>query len=191
MRIERLEDDRKIRVQITPDDLLDMNINIKMLTPDSPELHSFLFRVMEYVQRETGFNTSDGQVMVEASPQGGGIVLTVTKIAQKKPIIPSKIDLKTVRAKKKEHRPSVYHFANFDAMCQYLAITPSDVFSDMRIYKLEDDYFAITNTKSGRILEFAANADIGSGESFFKEHAKLIAEGETICSLALGIRNLY
>ena len=80
MRIERLEGNRKIRVRLTSDDLTDMNINVAMLHPDSPELQRFLFRIMEQIKRETGFRTAGGKIMVEAAPVNGGVVLTVTRL---------------------------------------------------------------------------------------------------------------
>lgn len=188
MRIERVEGNRKIRVMLSEDDLLEMNINIRMLTPDSPELHCFLFRVMEYVKRETGFNAKNGQVLVEASPSDGGVILTVTKIECKKPI--SRSDMKSVRAKKKVYPDVCYRFWSFDAMCKYLCIK-EDKMSDMRLYKLEDYYFAVSSEKDERILEFAERLiGAASNERFLFEHGSRVAEGAELENLINGIKNM-
>lgn len=188
MRIERVEGNRKIRVVLSHDDLIDMKINIKTLTPDSPELHSFLFRIMEHVKRETGFNAVSGQIIVEASPYDGGMVLTVTKIDAPKPV--TKRNLKSVRVRKKVYPDSVYRFWDFDALCTYLRITDADDAAQMRLYGYEGGYFAATASQDKRLAEFAERIHAGTGEEFFYEHGKLIAEGEKLKNMAIGIKNL-
>ena len=79
MKIEKIEAN-KIKVSLSELDLIDMNINVKSLTPDSPRLHNFLYEIMEKVKAETGFNPYSGQVVVEATPHDDGITLTVTKL---------------------------------------------------------------------------------------------------------------
>lgn len=189
MRIERVEGNRKIRVMLSQSDLLEMNINIRALTPDSPELHSFLFRIMEYVKRETGFNAKSGQVVVEAAPSEGGVVLTVTKIEQPKPI--GRRDIKSVRVKKKEYPDTVYRFWSFDALCEYFRLSDEKAAENMRVYNLEDYYFAVTSAGDRKLLEFAERAAVsGSNERFLAEHGKLIAAGETLKNMISGIKNL-
>lgn len=189
MRIERVEGNRKIRVMLSQNDLLEMNINIRTLTPDSPELHSFLFRIMEYVRRETGFNAQNGQVVVEASPRDGGVILTVTKIEQPKPV--SRRDIKSVRVKKKEYPDCIYRFWSFDALCGYFRIADEQTAEGMRLYMLEDYYFAAAATGDRRLLEFAERVSFaGSNERFLAEHGKLIAEGEKLKNMVKGIKNL-
>lgn len=189
MRIERVEGNRKIRVMLSQTDLLEMNINIRTLTPDSPELHSFLFRIMEYVKRETGFNAKSGQVVVEAAPSDGGVVLTVTKIEQPKPVC--RRDIKSVRVKKKEYPDTIYRFWSFDALCEYFYLADGQTTENMRIYVLEDYYFAVAATGDRRLLEFAERISVcGASESFLAEHGKLIAEGEALKNMVNGIKNL-
>ncbi len=189
MRIEKVEGNRKIRVLVTQDDLLEMNINISTLTPDSPELHSFLFRVMEYVKRETGFSAKNGQVMVEASPHEGGVALTVTKIATKKPI--RKSDIKSIKVKKKIYPHRVYRFPSFDSLYRYFKIIDDATAAGMRLYLYRDMYFAVAATGDWRINEFTDRLpQTGIGERFLTEHAKLVADGKKLMNMIDGIKNL-
>ena len=189
MRIERVEGNRKIRVLLSQDDLHEMNINIRTLTPDSPELHSFLFRVMEYVRRETGFNVRDGQVVVEASPLGEGVVLTVTKIEQERR--PRRINAYSVRAKKKIYSDKIYRFADFEALCAYFRLADTDMAGRMRLYSYEKKFFVAAATVDRRIYEFAeCIPPIGNSERFLIEHGSLIAQGEALKNMAIGIKNL-
>ncbi len=55
MRIEKLNKD-KIKVTLTTAELINLDIDVKRLSPDSKELHTFLFHIMETIREETGFN---------------------------------------------------------------------------------------------------------------------------------------
>lgn len=63
MRIEKLNKD-KIKVTLTTAELINLDIDVKRLSPDSKELHTFLFHIMETIREETGFNPYNGQVVV-------------------------------------------------------------------------------------------------------------------------------
>ena len=73
MRIEKLNKD-KIKVTLTTAELINLDIDVKRLSPDSKELHTFLFHIMETIREETGFNPYNGQVVVEATPSQDGIL---------------------------------------------------------------------------------------------------------------------
>ena len=79
MRIERLNND-KIKVTLTTSDLVNLDIDMEQLTPDSRELHTFLFHIMETIREETGFNPYNGQVVVEASPSRDGMSIVVSRL---------------------------------------------------------------------------------------------------------------
>lgn len=53
MRIEKLNKD-KIKVTLTTAELINLDIDVKRLSPDSKELHTFLFHIMETIREETG-----------------------------------------------------------------------------------------------------------------------------------------
>ena len=52
MRIEKLNKD-KIKVTLTTAELINLDIDVKRLSPDSKELHTFLFHIMETIREET------------------------------------------------------------------------------------------------------------------------------------------
>lgn len=189
MRIERVEGNRKIRVLLSQDDLLEMNINIRTLTPDSPELHSFLFKVMEFVRRETGFSAGSGQVVVEASPLGEGIVLTVTTL---EPERKRKLDISSVRVKKKlRSSRKIYRFADFDSLCDYFKQADDCIAEEMSLYSYREAFFAAAAAEDCKIHEFAAKiSDADKAELFLSEHGRLIAAGEELKKMINGIKNL-
>ena len=79
MRIEKLNND-KVVVTLTTADLTTLDIDIKQLSPNSKELHTFLFHIMETIHKETGFNPYSGQVVVEATPSSEGITILVSRL---------------------------------------------------------------------------------------------------------------
>ncbi len=183
MRIERIEGNRSIRVLLTHNDLSEMNINIRTLSADSPELHSFLFKVMDYIKEETGFNAASGQIVVEASPADGGIILTVTKVVPDgKTVKPCP---KNIRVKKKTNTQRIYRFYDFSALTAYFENAKADTLSQMKLYELEGDFFIISATEEDSIAEFAVGLPpVGTNDLFFSEHGKLIAECEGLLKMA-------
>ena len=79
MRIEKLNSN-KVRVTLTGDDLVGFDINAERLSKNSAELHNFLFKIMDTVHKETGFNPHNGQVVVEAQSAGDGMTIVISKI---------------------------------------------------------------------------------------------------------------
>lgn len=191
MRIERVDGNRRIKVLLTQNDLNEMNINMHTLTAESPELHGFIFKVMDYINRETGFNAKSGQIVVEASPSEEGVVLTVTKIqADTKPL--RKPAQKTVRAKSAAPKKRLYRFLDFDALSGYMCLADDSVFESGSLYEYGGAYFLWTDCADNMIAEFSAKipASVGSGERFFTEHGSLIAKNEQLVKMAAEIKKL-
>lgn len=195
MRIEKLEFN-KIKVTIFPVDLVDMNINIKNLRPDSPQLHSFLSDIMEKIKEETGFNPYSARTVVEASPVGDCMVLTVTKICENKERV-NKSSIKNVRAvlKNKDVKKKVYFFDKFDDMCAAISHISDESLINSICYKIENRYAVaapMDSTKEiGIMREFSSSCDVHSHASdFLFEHGQIIAQGERLVTMASGIRGL-
>lgn len=195
MKIERLENN-KIKVTIFPVDLIDMNMSIKSLRPDSPQLHSFLSDIMEKIKEETGFNPYSKRTVVEASPVGDCMILTVTKIEEKNES-PKKDSIKKVRAvlKNKNVKKSVYFFEEFDDMCEAISHMSEETLINSECYKIEERFaFATTLEKTmemGVMREFSSGCDVHSlASDFLNEHAKVIAKGEGLVKMARGIKSL-
>ena len=193
LRIEKLELN-KIKVTVDQIDLIDMNINLRTLRPDSPQLHSFLFKVMERVKKETGFN----QIVVEALPVGDCMELTVTKISDKKTHVYDRSKLKKARAVLKNKTPlaNVFSFESFDDLCSVLSNLSTETLALSSYYQLDDRHCLVLKNMGVKdfsvMREFSSNNDRGNlCEAFLNEHAKLVAKNESLVSLADGISKLY
>ena len=187
----------KIKITVFPIDLNDMNISIKSLKPDSPQLHSFLFNIMEKIKKETGFNPYSGRIVVEASPIGDCVELIVTKLSEQKIEEKPNKSVKKVRAviKKPKQKNIVYSFENFDDFCGCLAVVWNSL-SKMAAYYVIGSRHILSvpesNSKQHIIQEFATGADRRKlSKSFLDEHATLVASGEELLNMAKGINELY
>ncbi|MBS7299152.1 MAG: adaptor protein MecA [Eubacteriales bacterium] len=189
MKIESIEGNRKVRVLLTQNDLSEMNISLRTLTSDSPELSDFLYKIMDYINHETGFNAKSGQIVIEASPADGGVILTVTKITPTKKRVNPKI--KSVKVKNKEASVKIYQFATFENLSEYLSIANSDMFSNTKLYSYNSSFYLIMTNTDSKILEFADKlSPFGVDEVFFNEHGNLIAESEVLANMASELKKL-
>ena len=202
MKIEKINKDR-IMVTLSPTDLSDYNIDINALGPNSKELHSLLFNIMEMIRDETGFNPYNGQVVVEATPFKDGITLVVSKMgaAQTRLAIEEfKRSVKvTARLKSPDRaaRNAVFYFSDFDSACMSLTRLTDEILFDGAFYRLDKAFcLAMKNAeKHARyidlIKEFAESVSYNPlRRVFVSEHGSLIAEGEELVEMARHIRSL-
>lgn len=189
MKIEKIEINR-IKVTLSALDLIDMNVSVKSLTPSSPKLNSFLHEVMEKVKEETGFNPYTGQVMVEATPENDGVVLIVTKLSEE-PLFkkrPKRIRVTGHRSAQK----ITYKFASFQDVCELFSCCDPQKFNRASLYEyMENFYITIPKGAIAAIREFGESGNtILLGERFLAEHGKLHASGESLISMAEGVKEL-
>jgi adapter protein MecA 1/2 len=199
VRIEKLNDN-KIKVTLTTMDLVNLDIDIKQLAPDSKELHAFLFHIMETIRLETGFNPYSGQVMVEATPSRDGISILVSKLKNNsKRITKAQFNsAKGVKAKlKTEDKTEIFYFENFDDLCAALAASPRDSLHCGALYKLGDTYcFVIKDGKQNRkclavMSEFAPKRSKYPMQlAYIREHGTLVSKGAALAQMADEIENL-
>lgn len=195
MKIEKM-DINKVRVVLTEEDLDSFDITLEHLTPESAELHTFLFKIMEQVKLETGFNPYNGQIIVEAKPSNNGITLMVTKIEQK-PAPISRQKIKNIRAKKKTLKARIYRFDKFEALCSAMAQLPTDVLVQSVLYRMDSSYYLAVSVKEFTLYhtilsEFCdeyQHPDMY--EAFLKEHSEVIAEHNALVAMAEKSKNLY
>lgn len=192
MRIEKIEGN-KIRVTLFQEDLDCYHIDVKMLRPDSPQLHTFLFKIMEKVKRETGFNPYTGQIVVEAKPSPEGIVLVVTKISEHKPkAVKGAAGIRVRAVKRARPKKRIYCFDSFLDLCGAFEHIQTELLG--RLYCTEDRFYLVSeNGPDGydRLTEFGAL--IGHGrvtEAFLAEHGRLIAQGSGLREMAAYVKNL-
>lgn len=196
MRIEKLEFN-KIKVTVFPVDLNDMNISIKSLRPDSPQLHTFLFNIMEKVKKETGFNPYNGKIVVEAFPNGDCVELTVTKLTEPREVKKTAHKPGNVKAVlKKQPSKILYSFKCFEDLCKCLMVLSDNLHSDSAYYTIEGNHIlSLPDTGAEQLYilrEFALQRDRGKlCDSFLSEHATLVAKGERLSNMAKEIVKLY
>ena len=196
MRIERLSDDR-VRVTLTETDLMGMNIKIEQLRPDSHELHTFLFNIMETVKEETDFNPYNGQVVVEAMPSNEGISIVISKIcAPATKISPAKFKkVKSITPRLKEPPVNIFRFAGIDEVCDAIILIDKETHRKSALYKFNNKYYYVLKQSKkqvkniGILIEYSSY--IGNmNEDFLKEHGVLVASGDSLVSMASGVENL-
>lgn len=199
MRIEKLNED-KVKVTLTTSDLTTLDIDVSRLSPNSKELHSFLFHIMETIHKETGFNPYSGQVVVEATPSREGISIIVSRLNTHSKRITreqyNKAAGVTARIKKKTAL-AIFYFDSFEDLCAGLAEMSSEALCDGSLYKIENSFCftlrdALRHKRSAHAMtEFSAdNKKFPEHITYIQEHGKLVAEGRELISLKKNIRNL-
>lgn len=199
MKIERL-DANLIRVIVTEADLEKLDMSIEKLQPTSSELHMFLFKIMERIEMETGFNPYNGQIRVDARPSSDGVVLLVTKIG-------AKIDKKALRekyrnfkgVKKKENvKTRTYGFKEFSSFCSALKNISSELLWNSILYKMDNTYYFVISTKANIdkfhnvISEFCDEYKYPKMYSdILAEHGRIIAQNDTLVKMREEIAKLY
>lgn len=199
MRIEKLNDDN-IKVTLTTSDLINLDIDVNTLSPDSKELHTFLFHIMETIREETGFNPYKGQVVVEASPSRDGMSIMIRRMCTSGKKITREQFKKAVgvNAKLKQTaKPRLFYFSSFDDLCAAMLELGEDELLSCRLYKLNSTYCFVVenNDKFSRCLSVMSEFSARQSEhpmqmNYIKEHGCLVAKGSDLVNMTDRIRNL-
>ncbi len=199
MRIERLNSD-KVKVTLTTADLMNFDIDMEQLTPDSRELHTFLFHIMETIREETGFNPYNGQVIVEASPSRDGMSITVSRLntAAKRVTKRQFNTASNIKAvPKHKEKTEIFYFENFSDLCGALIRIEDASLISAGLYRLNSTYcFTIPNKACHKkcihiMLEFSAKRSIYPMQiTYIKEHGTLIAKGTKLFEMTEKIKQL-
>ena len=186
MKIVRVEQDR-VKVILSESDLDDMNIDVANLLPNSPELSAFLRIIIDAVKKETGFSIENGQVTVEATTYCGGIVLVLSKARVKE-----KGKIKSVKVAGKRENV-IFEFSSFDDLAEMLVNAEKRHISRMHLYKYGGNFYVSMPRHSIPFLiyEFSLNCKKSTvSESFFAEYGKLLADGENLANMAVGLKKI-
>lgn len=206
MRIERLNEN-KVKVTLTSDDLNCYDINLQKLHYNSTELHSFLFRIMETIHRETGFNPYNGQIVVEAQSNGSGLSIVISKVRTAVQRVTEITEgNKKIKAKIKEKRTgtNIYYFETFDDMCAAVSVMDEKVHEGSALYKYNDKYYYLLDFENPQLQDkdllcetisiLAEFAKIGSSSDLryvhIKEFGSSVAEGESLVAMAQGLQKI-
>lgn len=198
MQIEK-EDSNRIRIILKPVDLSEMNVSVESLKPNSPQLHNFLYEIMERIREETGFNPYSGQIMVEALPMGESMVLTVTRISENKEALKDKMKSKPKKVRAVINRQfakrTAFIFESFDDLCSALVKLDSETVKMSDYYQKDKKNILIVGAVSMQerymLKEYSEYSKSGSMvDSYLREHAKHIAGGDKLAQMACGIAKL-
>lgn len=186
MRIEKVEFN-KIRVTLFSEDFSAMKLDRERLRSDSPELHTLLHQVMQRVQRETGFNPYNGQVVVEATPFSEGLVLMVSKIPQKVSAAKKTQSPRRVVARKRRpvRHTLICRFQTLEDLSSLIRLLEDFVVAGSVYFYQEEYYLVIETDHVPSVLhEFSTVfPDLAYVAQRLSEHGKLIAEHEDILKL--------
>ena len=182
MKIVRLTPDR-VRVFLTVGDLYDMKIDSDSLTPDSPQLSLFLYEVLEAVKEETGFSMAEGQVVAEAFPKEGGIILELSHLTGR--------EQKPVKNLKKDS--IVFEITGFDALSNMLKNIQTAYLLNMRLYFCDGNYYVAVPKKRvpAIIYEYSLKSRKSTvAESKVAEYGHLIAGGYRLMCMAAALKKI-
>ena len=197
VRIEKVTGD-KVKVTLSADDLVSLDIDINSLVPDSKELNTFLFRILDTIREETGFNPFGGQVVVEATPSKDGISIIVRKL---RPLMRGSEEIKNaVRVKAKPKKAAVaaiFYFGDFDDLCSALMMLTEEEITESALYKLGDVFAFVTDNSPSAVRRVSVLSEFSSGRSrypmqltYITEHGSLVAKGAALWEMAENIRSL-
>ncbi len=205
MRIEKLNSN-KVKVTLTGDDLVNYDINVERLSGDSAELHSFLFRIMDTIHKETGFSLYNGQVVVEARTAGDGMTLVISKLLSGKGVTETVKNGRRIIARASERckGKGVYFFRSFDDLCEAVIQIDNAVHSDSLLYKMNEKYCYLLNFENpyfdndeqlcsviSILREFAErNASYNGQYKRVTEYGNLIARDKELVAMAENLRKI-
>lgn len=194
MKIKQISNNH-VEVTVTEGDLMLFDMNMEMLTPDSPHLRTFLFNILECVKSKTGIDVKSGQVFVEAKKNENNIVFTIKRMGLTK---------EEKRKKYKNVRPvikpsvmklHIYSFESFADMSAALAYIDEGVLSCASLYSFENEYYCSFKCdckfdKYDSVLsEFCLEKNLlGVIDAALHEYGKCISTGEKTVSLIKGIK---
>lgn len=196
MKIEKLSLN-KIKVTVSPRDLMGWDISFESLSPDSPRLREFIMSLIRQAEYETGFDAFGANIMIEAMPQNNDFVFFITKVDSEsvsrsaKQLLRAKLLNKEYRVVKKavstqKSMPEIYRFDSFEDFIAFLhAVRGAQDFADGELYAAEGAYYlklpalTVAQKRMAAVAgEFAVKTDTKFLEAYLLEHGKLVAKND-------------
>lgn len=194
MRIKQIARNH-IEVTVTEGDLTSFDINMDSLTPDSPYLKSFLFKVMERVKNETGFDPQAGHILVEAQRRSDRIIFNIKRMTLSKAEKREKYKNARAVVKPPAEKVYIYGFEHFSDMTDALALLDKNILLLSAVYRFEGVYYCSFRTAgefdscASVMSEFcSAHDEYEFTDAILGEHGECIARGESVVSLIDGIK---
>lgn len=187
MKIMKLEND-SIKVVLSDSDLTEFDINFEKITPESPEMSSFLSKVLKAVGEETGVFIDDGQIFIEAGKEGDSVVLIITK-AHRIFSLGRRRRLKTVP---KGDRV-IFEISTLDEFFMMLAGVDERILERMRVYRYKTAFYVSVPRFPipMAVYEFSRKCRKNIiAETILSEHGELIAKYEQVVKMAKEIKKI-
>ena len=149
MKIERINDN-KLKIVLSKQDLIDKNIDIHTLNPNSIESQDLFFEILQEIEFYYGFDMGNSQVLLEGvSTSSGGMILTVTKnsatpkhshtVTKNKPKIKA-----TKKTNVLETKDLIYKFDDFDSICEFInRIKNIRITYENSLYEYNQNYYLV------------------------------------------------
>lgn len=186
MKIEKLNEN-KLKITLSLDDLVERNIDLQSFIYNSPESQDLFWDMMNEAEREYGFDVNESMIYVEASSNGAGFTLIVTKTDDPTIVHHARQKVagkkKTFKLKRKniKNNPTkaLYIFDKFDDLCDFCEVININDVGENSLYKLDNAYYLQLDetTNLANILDFAnvaKNMDISIGR--INEYGNIVLE---------------
>ena len=197
MKIEKINDN-KIKVTISLSDLQERNIDFEALNYNSPATQELFWDMMEQAEIQFGFNTSESQLAIEASPdECDGFVIFITKLDEEgdfesiQKYIKNRFRRSDLRVKKKSHKVCssivIYSFEHFEHLVSLCSTLKSIYSGESTLYKLKNAYYLMLTKNTFtvdnvRYFESLLNeygkkvSSIAYYEGYLEEYAQKVVE---------------
>ena len=140
VKIEKI-DDNKIKVVLSFDDILLLNLDITEITPDSKDAEKLFSDVLNKAYEEIGFYDAGARFMIEAIPSyKEGYVMFVTKLSENK--------------KRSELCGVIYSFSSIEILKSAYGMIKEKFEGDFKIYSLDGAFYLILFGKQGGDFEY-------------------------------------
>lgn len=179
----------KIKVLLSESDLMNMDINYKSITPESPEMNSFLTKIIKAVSEETGIFIEEGQILIDAASEDGCIVLFITKTHRSLSGVRNKV-FKAVRRCDR----LIFEIPSFDEFYMMLASIDERILKRMRVYRYKTEFYISLPRFPVplAVCEFSKRCRKNQiAEAVLSEHGKMIAKNEQVVKMAREIKKIF
>lgn len=204
MKIEKINEN-KIKVTISLNDLEERNLDFNSLNYNSPAAQELFWDMMEQAEVLFGFNASDSQLVIEASPDTDyGFVVTITKLDEDgdfesiQKYIKNKFRKTDLKVKKKNRKICstimIYSFENFEDLCELCKRIKPMYNGDSSLYKCVNTYYLVLTRNNyiisnPKLFETIINEygdkvrNVGFYEGYLSEYGTRIIEYNAIEAL--------
>ena len=148
MKIERINDN-KLKIVLTKQDLIEKDIDIHTLNPNSIESQDLFFDILQELEFYYGFDMGNSQILLEGiSTSNGGMILTVTRNSPNAHSHEKKKPMPKIKATKKECikdvKELIYKFDSFDSFLEFVyRLKRMNIKYENSLYEYNENYYLV------------------------------------------------